>query len=913
MIRMVQSKSAGHAKAYFSDALLMSDYYINDQELQGVFSGKLGERLGLSGPVSKEAFYALCDNRHPKTGEQITPRTNENRTVGYDINFHAPKSLSIISGLTKDSHLIDSFSRSVEDTMRQIEADSMTRVRKGSQYNDRQTGELAWSTFIHQTARPVDGHVPDPHLHAHCYTFNMTFDNIENEAKAGQFRDIKRDMPYYQALFHKHLSDRLIEAGYDIQRTTKSFEIVGVPKEVVSMFSKRTDEIGKIAKDKGIVNANELAELGARTRAKKQKGLTMSELRDNWRRQIFDDTRTNGSVENAVLRTKYMRLDKDISAKGCVDYALSHIFERSSVKALRRINEAALRYAIGNPNVRAFEVQHLLETDNRLITIKDGHRKVATTKEVLKEEKRMIELAQSGRGKLTPLYQIPPKLSLKDEQANAVQHILTTSDRVSIIRGAAGTGKTHLMQEARQMIERKGKTVFAVAPTAQASRGVLRADGFKNAETVALLLQNKELQEKLSNQVLWVDEAGLLGTKDAADLIELANNKNVQLIFGGDTRQHSSVIRGDALRILNTVGKIKVAEVKKIRRQENEEYKAAIESLSKGEVLKGYAQLDKLGAIKQIDPDAPYKQLVKDYVASVKKGKSTLVICPTHKQGETLTAEIREELRKHRKLGRKEIDFKSLAAVSMTKAQKQDWNNYKEGNVVQFNQNLKGIKRGSAWTVLKVSSGIVTIKNTNGKTETLPFEKAQLFEVMEEKSIPLSNGDRVRITKNALDETERMLNNGDVLIVKELEKSGKIHLKNPVSKNVYTVDKDFGHLTHAHCITSHSSQGKTVDEVFVAQPAATFGAADAKQFYVSASRGREKVTFYTDDKQGLLEHVTELGERTSAHELLAYSSHLDTVIQKQRELETVGKRPDKEVNITHNTTIEKDREHGPRI
>ena len=41
MIRMIQSTAAGHAKAYFSDALQKSDYYINDQELQGKLEGKL--------------------------------------------------------------------------------------------------------------------------------------------------------------------------------------------------------------------------------------------------------------------------------------------------------------------------------------------------------------------------------------------------------------------------------------------------------------------------------------------------------------------------------------------------------------------------------------------------------------------------------------------------------------------------------------------------------------------------------------------------------------------------------------------------------------------------------------------------------------------------------------------------------
>src|SRR5690606_4571456 len=127
-----------------------------------------------------------------------------------------------------------------------------------------------------------------PHLHAHCFVFNATWDKDEKKFKAGQFRNIKRDMPYYQARFHKRLSDKLSEIGYEIERTKTSFEIKGVPKRVVEHFSTRTDEIGRIATEKGIHSAKDLDALGARTRGKKQSGMAMSELRQEWKRQIKD-------------------------------------------------------------------------------------------------------------------------------------------------------------------------------------------------------------------------------------------------------------------------------------------------------------------------------------------------------------------------------------------------------------------------------------------------------------------------------------------------------------------------------------------------------------------------------------------------------------------------------------------------
>ena len=242
MIRMVPSRSSAQAKAYFSDALVKADYYLNDQEMAGFWQGKLADRLALNGWVNKDTFFALCENVHPNTGGHLTPRTREERTTGYDINFHCPKSVSILHALSGDHHILTAFQQSVSEVMQTLEADARTRVRIGGQMDERTTGELVWAHFTHQTARPVEGHLPDPHLHSHCFVFNATWDDTEQRYKAGQFRDIKRDMPYYQARFHKTLSDKLAALGYAVRKTDKSFEIDGVPQQAIDLFSKRTDE-----------------------------------------------------------------------------------------------------------------------------------------------------------------------------------------------------------------------------------------------------------------------------------------------------------------------------------------------------------------------------------------------------------------------------------------------------------------------------------------------------------------------------------------------------------------------------------------------------------------------------------------------------------------------------------------------
>ncbi len=908
MIRMIQNRSAAHAKAYFREALSAADYYVSDQELPGVWQGRLAARLGLSGETAKSDFFALCDNKHPRTGKRLTPRVKENRTTGYDINFHCPKSVSIVHAFAPDDHILAAFRDSVTETMQAIEADSRTRVRAGYRDAERVTGELVWAQFVHQTARPVEGFPPDPHLHAHCFTMNATWDATEGRIKAAQFREIQRAMPYYRALFHKSLADRLAGLGYRVRQTARAFEIEGVPQRAVDLFSKRTDEIGRVAAARGITDEKSLRELGARTRAKKQKGATMAELRQDWRRQIAalapDQSGDGGGIVRFATAKDPGRdavpEGSALTAQACVDHAVLHCFERASVLEGRRLLETALRRELGVPSVSAGAIARQFEGDRRILRVEEKGRALCTTKEVLTEERRMVERARAGQGRMAPLYKTAPDISLTGEhQQRAVAHILTTPHRVSIIRGVAGSGKTTLMNEAVEHINKAGKTVLAVAPTAQASRGVLRAAGFENATTVAHLLVDQKLQQSVKGQVLWVDEAGLLGTKDMTSLLALAQRQDARLILSGDTRQHASVVRGDALRILNTVAGIEVAEVGKIYRQRSAQYRSAVTDLSEGRAAQAFGTLEAMGCIK----DVHAHDLVKDYADASRRG-SALVISPTHAQGEEITELIRAELRRRGELGKKEIEAARLDNLQLTQAEKSDPRNFSAGQVVQFTQNAPGFTRGSRWTVTETTATEVRIANAGGKTPSLPLDKSARYDVFDADTIPLAKGDRIRITKNGFDADGKRLNNGDLLTVTAVSK-GAILLQHEISRATHRLDPSFGHLAHAHCITSHAAQGKTVDQVFIYQPAATFPATDARQFYVSVSRARDRATIYTDDKEELLHHAENPRDRQSAIELVGEDKHRNAAVRRIQ-----AEQAARQMREQHQRTRERD-DYGP--
>ncbi len=874
MLRVVASRNA---KEYFAQSLSKEDYYSEGQEVRGEWQGNGAEKLGLSGGVDQTVFEALCENKKPGTDERLTQRNKDNRIVGYDFNFHCPKSVSVVYEFTKDDRILNAFKISVNQTMREIEMESKTRVRQNGANENRTTGNMVWAEFVHFTARPVNG-LPDPHLHAHCYSFNTTWDNVEKKWKAGQFRDLKAYAPYFEASFHARLAKRLAEIGYQIERTAKGWELAGVPKRVLDEFSRRTNQVEQKAKELGITSAKEKDGLAALTRERKQKHLSKAKLRELWDRRISAEERT---AIGGCIGYSQSAAEK-VSETKAMDFAILHCYERASIVTDKELLRYALRYGVGDVDVD--QIKRQLLRDEFIREIADGYYWF-TTNEVLQEEMRLIHFVQDGRGKFKPFrsgaYQFQNQ-GLSDEQRNAVLHVLRSEDRVTAIRGGAGTGKTTMMKEAVSAIESVGQHVFAFAPSAEASRGVLRSEaGFANAETVETLLQSPKLQEQIGGQVLWIDEAGLLGARALAHVSALAERHNCRIVLSGDTAQHRAVQRGDALRILENHAGLQAAELKEIWRQKADSHKAVVTHLRDGELEHAFKKLDELGMLRELSRGDRHDALAADYVSAVEKGKSALIISPTHIEGERVTTQLRARLRRIGKLRDEEREFVQLKNLQWTEAERSDSLNYRPGMVIQFYQNVSGFRRGERVTVKSRDLAGTLVERANGQIVLLTVDKSARFQVYDTGQIAFAPGDVVRITQNGFTKERHRLNNGDLRQIKGFTPNGDIKLANG-----WVISKDYGNLTHGYCVTSYSSQSKSVDCVFIAESSESFRAADRQQFYVSVSRFKEALTIYTNDKDELLEAVSKSSERPSATDLLVnevYGATGSAIAEKQSE------------------------------
>ena len=527
----------------------------------------------------------------------------------------------------------------------------------------------------------------------------------------------------------------------------------------------------------------------------------------------------------------------------------------------------ALKRGIGSVTVE--DVQRELK-QRPLIRGEQGGRAMATSRDMLASESRLIAIARRGRGRFRPLGDPERKCSrnwLNDGQQAAIRHTLGSRDRISIIRGAAGTGKTTLEQELGEALAEAGNPVIAIAPSTAAVNVLREEAGFAEAATVARFLKDEKMQQSARGGVVLVDEASLLGARDMLHLVDIADGVGARVILVGDKRQHRAVAAGEPLKLLELRAGLPVVEVTDILRQKGS-YRKAAKALSDGHAAEGFAELDKLGWIREMPDAERYQALAEAYVkatAEKKRGgekKSALVVSPTHAEAARITAAIRALLKTKGKL-KDEHTLNAWIPAQLTEPQKGDAANYEAGDMLQFHQNVPGHGNGSR---LVVAEG-----------EKLPLAFADRFEVYRPVRLAVAVGERLRVTANGKSKDgEHKLTNGSLVTVKGFTPQGDL-----IDDRDWVIARDFGHLAPGYCVTSHSSQGRTVDKVFIGMSSQSLPATNLRSFYVAGTRGKEKAEIFTDDKAALLQAVQRPDEPLSATELARLSRRRPQALRKR--------------------------------
>ncbi|MEQ9264179.1 MAG: MobF family relaxase [Balneolaceae bacterium] len=866
MMDITNSRDGASALEYFKNGLRREgNYYM--EETPAYWDGETSKHpeLNLYGKkVTTEDFRDLIFNVNPNTKEQLKPLNKSNLRCGFDVGAAPPKSVSILNALTQDEDLFKAHEYANRMMMQAIQRD--VQAQANTQYGRfyETTSSMLWAPFHHFTSRPValkkDGktlYVPDMQMHTHNYCINVTRSLKRDKFLALEMGNIYRLAPYYQAIYHSYLSNRLNKIGYRVERTKDAYEIVGVSRSLIERFSNRRLEIQAIAKELGITDQKELARLSTLTRNSKGKAVDSKELLGLWK-----DRMSKEEFEGlSQIKKKYRNDVEPISAKDAVQRSLDHFLERTSTVPEKRVLGYGLELGYGT--LLPDDVHRAMNEREDILRSEDHTISTITTREMVKAEDKMITLATRGKGKFKP---INPEHTIKREflnqgQREAVQVALSSPDFVTGIQGNAGSGKTTLLMEIAEATKASNRAFLSIAPSSQAVE-VLRREGF-DAHTVAAFMVNPKLQENITNGVLLFDEAGLSGVKSKTKVLSIAKAQNAQVLLSGDTKQHGSPGEyGDAFRILQQEAKIRTAHVKENMRQKPQEYRKAVDQIANGRVLEGYQTLSRMKAIHEYpEREERLARIASEYVSSVQAGRSALIVSPTHKDGNQISAMVREKLKSQGKITGKERTFDTLKGLSLTDSQKMDVVNYQEGQVVRFTKNQKGgFKAGSHYEVLaKEKPDLVQVIDLNSKQKyELPYATPQHYKVYQKTKIDLAVGDLIRPSENLKSKEHTKINNGTPQRVAGFS-GGDIRLANGK-----TLAKDAFHFRHGYVDTSHSSQGKTADDVFISMSDTSFAGVNEQAFYVGVSRGRKRINLFTSDKQQLKSAITRSGQQTTA-------------------------------------------------
>jgi conjugative relaxase-like TrwC/TraI family protein len=865
MLTIRTCKVFSHA---LGEYLRQADYYSQGMRVDGECFGRLCKRVGLteSARISDEAFEQVASNHHAESGEQLTERMAAGRRAGYDATFNAPKSVSIQAFIGGDERLIAAHETAVREALRELESFAVHQDGRGINKRYVAAPEIAGAVFRHGESRALD-----PHLHSHAFVFNVVQSGSDSRLLALESLNIFERTRYLSEVYRNALAREVQHLGYAIERREHGFELVGVSSDILIRFSKRAKErdaaiATREAELRRELSRDEIAILVRENRAKKRYEMTPEEVRQRQLAQVSDrelahlqalrDQPGGGAASGPSLPIAIAR-------------AAEHVFERRTVVPQHEFTSEVIRQAYGQHDLRSIK-EALHDTRHGLLLAEAQ----VTTEAALRLEKELIAAINTGVGSKDRLGFLSAEAArdLSRDQRTAVRELLGSSDLAVVLRGRAGTGKTHTLATAIEGMTRLNRTVMCFAPSTQALE-ILRRDGaeqamagrpaaaasLQQAQTVQRLLVDPAMQASIRNKAVVVDEYGLLSLKQLKGLVDLARSANARLVLVGDSAQHKSVEAGDGARIVERESRVTVAELHEVRRQAaNPAYRAAAESLAAGKTTEGLKRLDAMGAIVEIgNPSDRRVQMVEEWFAASREtkqvrtkdgpqeqAKTALMVAPTWAEIDALNTHAREELRRAQVLTGPDRSFVSLRAKDWTQAQHKDVRLYQPGDVLVVHQATKHFARGEEWRVVRKEKQRLVVARGSDEVSVSPRQSGRAWTVCDEKPLAVAPGERLRLrsvtTATGPDGRDRRLASGTAIIVKELDSQGRLVLADGAVLRGRQV-------VHGYAMTSHAAQGLTVDKVFLA------GASSREGLYVSATRGREAVRVFVPDRDAFLE------------------------------------------------------------
>jgi len=507
-------RSAGYYTA--SVAKGRDDYYTGRGEAPGEWFGAACGALGLVGEVDAEDFRAVVMDARAPSGEVLRELVGDKPVRGFDLTFSAPKSASLlyflgegdVPGAVRQAH-----DEAVVAALGYMEREAcVVRAGKGGRDGKTVGGGFVGGLFRHRTSRALD-----PQLHTHAVVANFAERGADGRRVAldatALYHQAKTGGTVYQAELRARLTTYLgVEWG---PVRNGMAEIAGIPPAALARFSRRRAAIVGAAGD---ASAAALQRAALETRPAKE-AVDLERLVEAWRAGAAELGLDAGALDRLLGRVRERRQPCGPALSGVAEeLAGERGLTRRSATFDRRA--AVQAFAAAHPHGasverlehladRFLESAHAVPMEGRPAVVgpdtirrRDGSLVVRatgakyTTPGMLACEARLAAgaLARRGEGAGTAeearvSAALTARPGLAGEQERMVWSLTRSGDGVEVVRAAAGTGKTHSLDVAREAWEASGRRVVGAALSARAACE-LRDTGGIDSTTVAQMVMD---------------------------------------------------------------------------------------------------------------------------------------------------------------------------------------------------------------------------------------------------------------------------------------------------------------------------------------------------------------------------------------------------------------------------------------
>ena len=920
MLSISPSKTAESGSSYFA-----KDAYYATEGKTSQWYGKGAEQLGLSGPVLKTEFdtvingFDLASNALVKNAgsDDIKDESGNviknGRTAYIDLTFSAPKSVSILS--YKDRRIEDAHNRAVEATIAELEKRySYTRKVVDGEVRITQSDNLCMARINHYESRELD-----PQLHSHIVLMNLTHgdDGKWRSIEAGK---IYQDQLYLGQYFRNELAKELSSLGYETEVTDRKkglFEIRGISEEIRDEFSVRRKQVLEAKekyKDYNVPDAkkSEYACLDSRRPKTDSK---IEEIRTDIENRLANYGQSLEEIQQKAL-SQNQQQPPSMSMEECIRYAIEELSDKQSAFTEKEVIEKALKGGLGNYTAEELENEFFNTQDVELLGNTGKYPSTFyTTDEIQKAESQILEWAQDGVGESDVcitydtlqrhLEQIRTEgIELTPGQQQAVAMICTSSDRLSLIQGDAGAGKSFAMGTVKTIMESEGKTVRGFAPTGKASQE-LEAAGVESM-TVDKYLASPHHQTLVGKDEVWlIDESGMMGSRKMKAFLDKAAEKGAKVVLIGDTKQFQSVEQGKIFQDLQDHTQVSKTEITEVKRQQTYHGKQIVAAIKQGEFSQAFDILEDMEGLKEIESRADrLSQITAEYLADCDKGVQSVVLTSTNADKNEINTQIRDQLKRIGAVENGSV-YKTYQKHDVDSISRNFAQSYKDGQVVVFKRDCDALSFGSD---KQKSAGIQgTIKSRDDQRNAISVEyydkssreyktaeidlkkhsaKFQTYDLAEKQ---FGAGDRIIFTKN-----DKCVNvaNGESGVISAIDQEGNATIQIGKNKTVECNlnnrgERAYNYLDHAYCLTNHKSQGSSYDKAIVNADISSQNT-NYNAFYVQATRMKQDLTIYTNDRVKLSEQAQVRQNKSSTLDTYDFSGYdvlvTETLTKRAEEL-----------------------------